>query len=230
MTLKALISICLVIFLFSCREDPPFNEPNFGYDFFPIQEGAYVIYEIDSIVYNDFTRDTDKYHYFLKEEIGKPLNQTETELHFELLRYTRGSNSEEWVLQERFSIARDRYEGHRTERNKKYTQLIFPVNEGQRWDGNQYNDFKERSYEISAINDISDYNGIPTSSILEVSQDSNINLIERDVAHDKYAKGIGLVYRFREYIFTRTDGINLENDVDSGLSYTMDLVDFHRPS
>ncbi len=157
---RTLISICLVIFLFSCEEDPAFEESVFGYDFFPIEEGAYLIYEVDSIVYNGFTRDTDTYHYFLKEEIGSPLNQTDTELHFELLRYTKAKESDEWSLQERFSIARDRYEGRRTERNKKYTQLIFPVVEGQQWNGNQYNELGERNYEISAIKEVNEYNGL----------------------------------------------------------------------
>lgn len=73
-------------------------------------------------------------------------------------------------------------------------------------------------------------NDLSLDSVIVVEQDSNINLIQRDVAFDKYAKGIGLIYRFREFIFTRTDGINTENDVDSGLTYKMVIRDYHTPS
>jgi len=89
MRILSLISIFIGLSLQSCREDPAFIEPDLGYDYLPLVSGAYIIYDVDSIVYNDFTRDTDRYSYQIKEEVGEFIEGNANEENYELLRYYR---------------------------------------------------------------------------------------------------------------------------------------------
>jgi len=62
-----LSSLFLTSILVSCNEDPAFVEPDAGYDHYPLNQGAYIIYDVDSIVYNDFTGNTEEYNYQIKK-------------------------------------------------------------------------------------------------------------------------------------------------------------------
>jgi len=133
-------------------------------------------------------------------------------------------------LLQKYKLYKTRQEAQRKEGNLDILILRFPLIEGARWNGNLYNNLDERTFNFSQSEQNLMVNDLSLDSVIVIEQDSNINLIQRDVAFDKYAKGIGLIYRFREFIFTRTDGINTENDVDSGLTYKMVIRDYHTPS
>lgn len=226
MRIQVLSSFLLLSILLSCENDPEFVEPDSGLDYFPITEGTYVIYDVDSIVYNDFTRDTDRYFYQVKEEIGLALS---SDNHRELLRYYRNSDSSEWVLRKRYAIFRDSREARRLEENNLITNLVFPLIPGQQWNGNKYNSLNEESFKLLSLSEKDTFNSFVIENLAHVEHYNSENLIEKRSAEEKFAKGIGLVYHFKEYIFTRTDGINTQNDVDSGLTYTIRLNQFHIP-
>jgi len=133
-------------------------------------------------------------------------------------------------LLQKYKLYKTRQEAQRKEGNLDILILRFPLIEGARWNGNLNNNLDERTFNFSQSEQNLMVNDLSLDSVIVIEQDSNINLIQRDVAFDKYAKGIGLIYRFREFIFTRTDGINTENDVDSGLTYKMVIRDYHTPS
>ena len=131
---------------------------------------------------------------------------------------------------QKYKLYKTRQEAQRKEGNLDILILRFPLIEGARWNGNLNNNLDERTFNFSQSEQNLMVNDLSLDSVIVIEQDSNINLIQRDVAFDKYAKGIGLIYRYREFIFTRTDGINTENDVDSGLTYKMVIRDYHTPS
>jgi len=133
-------------------------------------------------------------------------------------------------LLQKYKLYKTRQEAQRKEGNLDILILRFPLIEGARWNGNLNNNLDERTFNFSQSEQNLMVNDLSLDSVIVIEQDSNINLIQRDVAFDKYAKGIGLIYRYREFIFTRTDGINTENDVDSGLTYKMVIRDYHTPS
>src|SRR4030067_3558016 len=62
--LQGLITVLII----SCKKDVSVN-PDLGYEYFPATVGKYVVYDVDSIVYNDFTGTTDTFKYQIKETI-----------------------------------------------------------------------------------------------------------------------------------------------------------------
>jgi hypothetical protein len=167
----------------------------------------------------------------LKKELGEQLPENqEGSVRFELLRYYRADEQSEWVLTKRYAVYKDQTELHRIEENIRYLSLSFPIIEGREWNGNKYSQLDEESFELVNHNVSETINNLAFDSLATVEQYSSENLIEKKSAAEKFVKGIGLVYRFREYIFTRTDGINTQNDVDSGLTYRMEINSYLSPS
>ncbi len=59
------------LFFFSCKKDvETVPSPDMGYNYFPEDIGSYVIYEVDSIAYDDKSHAPDTTRYLLKEVIA----------------------------------------------------------------------------------------------------------------------------------------------------------------
>ena len=65
--LAALLFVLLPLFYFSCKKDKPLNEGmDFGYNYIPDDVGSYIIYQVDSISFDDITHKRDTTRYLLK--------------------------------------------------------------------------------------------------------------------------------------------------------------------
>ena len=68
----AIISILLISLLItSCKKEETYTSNyDYGYSYFPDDSGCYVIYKVDSVLYNDFDRSMKYTTIYLKEKIG----------------------------------------------------------------------------------------------------------------------------------------------------------------
>jgi len=54
--LAVLLFVLLPLFYFSCKKDKPANESmDFGYNYIPDDVGSYIIYQVDSISFDDIS-------------------------------------------------------------------------------------------------------------------------------------------------------------------------------
>ena len=73
----------LFVFSFSCRKKKTETSLDVGYDYAPTLLGKYVVYDVDSTVYDDFNDDTVYYKYRIKEKLEERLpfyNQSKVKL------------------------------------------------------------------------------------------------------------------------------------------------------
>ncbi len=64
----------IVIFLallaqVSCKKKAPEDPPDVGYEYAPTTLGKYVVYDVDSTVFDDFKMDTTYFKYRIKEKL-----------------------------------------------------------------------------------------------------------------------------------------------------------------
>lgn len=62
-----LFCISLSVFLMACSRDEG-AVPDFGYNYYPEQQGSFIVYDVDSFFYNDFTDQVDTFKFQLKEK------------------------------------------------------------------------------------------------------------------------------------------------------------------
>ena len=70
--MKRIIAIALVTmtFITACkREVIPTDQIDLGKEYFPVEVGRFIEYDVDSLVYNNFTHDTDFVHLQFRDEI-----------------------------------------------------------------------------------------------------------------------------------------------------------------
>src|SRR5687768_8883088 len=130
------LACCLAIFS-SCSKTEDFN-PDYKFEYYPDQIGHYVIYDVDSIVFNDFTNTIDTLRYQRKYVVDSTFVDGTGHNAFKLIRYLRADSTQGWTLSDVWwaSIVNNTLEI--SEENQRFVKLLFPPREDQTWRGNKY--------------------------------------------------------------------------------------------
>lgn len=217
-----IILIITIVAFSSCKKDKNLNDEkvDVGYNYFPDKVGHYVIYDVDSVVYDDFINDTLYSHHEVKEVIestfidnlGKPALRIE--------RYVRDNDTSVWILSDVWSANRLAATAERVEENIRFVVLSFPVKVGKIWKGNVYNTIEDWDYEYNDMDVPRTVGTLSFDSTLSVTQfdDEGYNLLNRQYYYEVYARNVGLVYR--EVIDVSDNsvvfGVPVEDRIESG--------------
>lgn len=242
-----IIIIGLSIFM-SCTpksEIEEFDEFRFGYDYFPLEVGKYWIYETDSTIYDD--AGTSVYHRVsqVKEEIVEEFEDLTGETNYRIERFWRSADSLPWQVTDVWVASADADRAYRTEENLKFIKFVFPPRADKKWDGNVYIDettivyvageslemFKNwgDEYEFQSV-DVQESIGENTyenvATVL-LTGDAVLDSIDRQYALEKYARGVGLVYK--DYTILNTQcicpGQSWEEKAEKGFTLKQTLIE-----
>jgi hypothetical protein len=230
-----IIGFLMLLAVGGCKRDTEAS-PDLGYNYVPLDVGRYIIYDVDSIVYNDFNGDTAHYRYQLKEVIesvfmdnaGRPTQRIER-----YIRYYNDSvpvDNIPWTISRVWSMTRTAAELERMEENQRYIRLRFPPREGQLWDGNVYNTVGTWNYKYKSVDAPSTILSQQFDSTLLVEQKNEINLINRRLYSERYARNIGLIEKEIIDVFDTTivPGVPVVNRIAGGLVYSAKVVTWGR--
>lgn len=208
-------------------------DTDIGWGYFPTEIGHWVVYEIDSTVYDDFTGDTFYYRYQVKELLESEFIDNEGRLSVRVERYRRNYDSIlpydsiPWYLSRVYAFTRSNGWAEKLEENVRYIRLAFPVEQGKTWNGNAYNTIGQWNYKYRAVDEDYTIASFALDSTLLVEQKNEINLISHRVYKERYAKNIGLIEK--NVIDVRDTGfgsVPVLNRIYSGVIYDVTLVDY----
>ena len=238
------------LFLTACKNEKETTNLNDSKNYFPHHIGKYIVYQVDSILYDDFFNRVDSVTFQLKEEVYDTISDNLGNIGYEIYRYSRQDASQPWVFR---NVWREYIIDNRAERiegNQRLIKLAFPVLAPQRWDGNVYADydtvFAVRNTTINVYKDWGEwaYSNIDEpatihtfnldSTVLVIQADLENN-IERRYSVERYARNIGLVSRVQKILDTQcsqypngiADCINLpwEEKAQSGYILKMNMIE-----
>ena len=109
------------------------------------------------------------------------------------------SDTTDWVILDVWSSLVNKSRAEQVEENIKFIKLVFPPQNGDSWNGNAYNTLGEQDYEYTSVDVTETINDVALDSVLTIEQLNDVNIIEREYAEEKYARGVGRVSR--TYIF-----------------------------
>ncbi len=198
------------VFFVACKETPDNYVPDAGQDYYPLEVGKFVEYQMDSTIY-DPNGDTTVYHStsFLREEIIDTLTDNGGNIVYKIEQYHRTADSLSWAIKKVLSATLVDNQAIRTEDNLQFVKIAFPLSKGNRWNGNSHFDksliveiagetvemFKGWEYRIKDIGVADTIGGFQFDETIVVEEADNENLIELRQVVSTYAKGIGLVAR-----------------------------------
>lgn len=222
--------------IISCaKKKIPQDDSLLGLDYYPTQQSRFVIYDVDSTVYNNFPVDTvitTKYR--IKEKLADSFTDNEGKPAIRLERYikkfsaTKPYDSIPWTIKEVWMVNADKKSVQVSESNVRFTKLIFPVQQGAVWDGNAKNTMGRWDYTYKYIDKKETINGVTLDKVLQVSQIDSRTFISYQNFNEKYAKGVGLVYREITDIYSNNvvAGVPVEGRIETGVIYKQILVSY----
>ncbi len=182
------------------------------YAYFPLQIGKYIVYQVDSVVY-DFAQGggtlLDSSRTFVRELVSDTLRDQTGQLLYTIERSERKSPNEPWQLVNICTAARTGSQAIRTENNLRFLKLIFPMDRRSEWNGHVWIDetreieiagermrpFANWQYEVDSIDIQTNIGAFSFDSTLVVTEVDDNNIIERRFSKVRYAKHVGLVWR-----------------------------------
>jgi len=205
----------------SCNEkefEAPLDQNEYGYDYYPLELGQIRVYKVDSILFDVGSGNLpvrDSSTVYIREEIVEVLSLPEADLlQVRVERQIADEVGGPWKILDVVTRARSTNQGYYSESNVQLINLVFPLRKGVRWNGTAFVaqglpvfvlgseiemykgwDFQVTDEGIAESVGEEDYSEVAT-----IVQSANENLIELRNSIEKYARGVGLVYRQREIV------------------------------
>lgn len=208
------VVVCIgILFIASCGKDtiPP-DDVELGKEYYPLHVGHSVIYNVDSIIYNDFTKTTDTFKMEYKDVVASEFIDNEARPSFVIDRYIRQDSTFPWTENATYYATMTNYRLEVIENNLRMIKLVFPVKLNTSWYGNSFipatfnDDLKWYGgwvYKYAKVNEplyidniyFQSTVSIPQVDLTEGAPNSPNEYSAKTFSKEVYAKSVGLIYR-----------------------------------
>ncbi len=197
-----LISAFFILMFDSCKKED--STLDMGYDYFPDQVGRYIIYDVDSTYYDNFftPAKATNYKFQIKEKIESIFYDNQSRPTMRLERYVKYYDSivpysaMSWTLRDVWMANKTTTTAERVEENVRFVRLIFPVRDNKSWDANAQNTDDTRDFSYEYVDASQGIGGNNFPKVLQTLYDDGGRILtSREHRTEKYASGVGMVYR-----------------------------------
>lgn len=179
-----------------------------GKEYFPHSVGSFWIYKVDTVNYlPDGSKQSGSY--FRKDKITDTLLDQEGAKVFRVEIYQTQDTSKAWEIDSVWSFRVETDKILYTENNKPIVKLKFPLQNGNKWDGNAYNTEADSSGIFwFSVAQMGKPFMQPDSSVVQqtltVLQRVDDNSINKSNFYEVYGKNIGLVFREKTFLIYKS--------------------------
>ncbi|MFO7723702.1 MAG: hypothetical protein R6V49_10825 [Bacteroidales bacterium] len=213
--MRNLVHLVFLLLIFAgCSKTGEYNW-DAQYRYFPMEEGHWVVYEVDSTAYNKLQDTVIRYHYFVRQTIGTTFTdlsgQTWRRVDHEVSPDSLGG----WTITAASARKITRRNAETLEDNLRVIRLTFPFKKFTYWHGNSqinyedpfncnfYGDWQFQFRELFVPQTVS---GLNFDSVVTVQQVADSGLICKSFVNEMYAPGVGLIYKHVERLTTQNTG------------------------
>ncbi|HMW26933.1 MAG TPA: hypothetical protein PKC51_09845 [Ferruginibacter sp.] len=180
-------------------------------DYFPMQVGKYITYNLDSTVFINFgTKDT-VIKYQVKHQVDAQITDNLGRPGYRIIRYIRKTAANPWQPDNTFMVVSNESTVEFIENNMRFLKLKAPIRNGYTWKGNSYIDIyglnvrylEDWDYTYDSVDNKITVGTFTLDSTLKVAQRDEVignpsdpnSYHEINYSAEKYARGIGMIYR-----------------------------------
>jgi hypothetical protein len=182
-------------------------------DYYPLEVGKYITYNLDSTIYINFGASAEVRSYQVKYYVDAAITDNLSRPAYRIQRYIRKLPADPWVPDATFMAVNTTNSIEFIENNERYIKLRLPIRDGYSWKGNSYIDtyslnstkryLDDWDYIYDSVGVVSTVGTFTLENTLKVDQRDEVigfpsdpnAYSEINQGVEKYAKGIGLVYR-----------------------------------
>lgn len=243
---KRVIGFAFIIFLFaSCKkENATFITASVN-DYYPLQVGKYITYDLDSTIFTNFNQTLTVRHYQAQYRVDEQITDNLGRQGYTIYRYLRQDSTQNWTIDNVFTVFPTGKSIEYIQDNLRFIKLMEPITEGFSWKGNSYLAFDPyRSYvfanpafmedwnytfqDVNAPSTIGSKTFENTIIVFEVSDSTGDPKIqgtqyaEKTYSIEKYAKDVGLIYKdFIHWEYQGTD------NTYKGFGEKLSIIDYN---
>ncbi len=210
----SILALFAPIFIISCGKNETETLPNRGNDYYPLAIGKTSIFDLDSVIYDPISASVsriDTYRWQAREIMSDTTVTKDKAVTFIVDRSIRAKATDNWTPRETFGASLTADQALLYENNLTFIKFPTYFDVGTNWDGNLYNDVsiklevageilepfsKKWTYEVLSYAKAEKIGTKDYADVLTVQAQSDPKILtEKRYSLEKYAKGIGLVYR-----------------------------------
>lgn len=222
--MKALSAfILLVIIAVGCKKDTD-NTIIYGYEYFPVQVGHYVVYDVIDIFHDiDLEPQHDTNFYQIKEVIAEVLVDGEGDSIQKIKRYIRDNESEEWSIKDIWTQKLTPTTAEVVEENERYIKMVFAIAYNRTWDCNALNNEPEQECYYESIYEPYTVQGVQYDSTVSVEKMNFTSFIDFRTQFDVYARNVGKIKSvYKDLQIDNFDTL----DIQKGPEIFYDLIEY----
>lgn len=211
--LTLLLAVLLPIIFYSCRKSDSKSYPgDYTRGYFPLQFGKYVVYDLDSIIWDDFQCVRSQFQYQMRYTVADTFRDNENRLSYRMDVHIRRNDTAIWRTHRVVYLTPTATSLEYVEANVRFIKMVFPVSNGTYWLGNamipafdaDYQYFQDWEYRYSKIGETFSTGKAEFPNTVTINQvDRQINdpelqpgaYAEKTYGKEVYAFDVGMVYR-----------------------------------
>ncbi len=220
--------LCLILLFTQCGKNETETLEPTGDKYYPLSIGQSLTYNLDSIIYDPITDSVSKVDTFkwqMRETISDTFRDGQGLLTYRIVREQRKKAQDKWVIDKVFTANLTPEHAIRQEENLRFLKFPRFFTEDARWDGNIFNDKEAKilvagetlipfsktwSYVITNFDIAETIAGKKYDKVLTITAQSPPSIFtERRFSLEKYAQGVGLVYRELQILDSQVNNPNL---------------------
>lgn len=208
-----LLIIATALIFSSCKKSDEILDTATVSEYSPLQVGKYISYNLDSTVFINFGAKDTVIKYQVKHQVDALITDNLGRPAYRIIRYIRKTTANPWVPDNTFMAVPTAFALEFVENNMRFLKLKGPIKDGYSWKGNSYIDTYSLGstvkyldgwdYTYESTNIAQTIGTFTLDSTLQVAQRDEIignpsdanSYSETNFGEEKYAKGIGMVYR-----------------------------------
>ncbi|SHK45654.1 hypothetical protein SAMN04488028_10566 [Reichenbachiella agariperforans] len=212
---------------FGCTSELETDFSRLGVQYFPMEVGAYRIYDVHDTNY--YLIGPEEENYQLKEEVVDSTIISDTEVRYQLHRSKRADETAVWKLDSVWTTSINTTRVVAVENNVSFVKLVFPIEENLSWDGNSYNNRQSEFYQYgeSQIDTVLAEQAF-TNVVQVIQSNQGIDpLIGRDDRLEYYAPEVGLIIKYHaKWAYDQEDGIVNTDKIVAGRQLEQTLITY----
>lgn len=209
------IALLMVSLLTACTKENQLYKTASLNDYFPLQVGKFITYDLDSTVFINFGQKDTVIKYQVKDSIETQITDNLGRPAYRIVRYIRKNAGQSWSPNNTFMAVQTATTAEFIENNLRFQKLKLPIIDGYSWKGNSFIDtyslfsttqyLDDWNYTYDSVDVPLMINGLQFNSTITVKQrdeflgqDPKIagtQFAQKNYSIEKYAKGIGLIYK-----------------------------------
>jgi hypothetical protein len=197
--------VSLIVFSSCKKTTEDFPSPPLS-DYYPLTVGKYITYSLDSIVYyTNFGATATVNSYQVKHVVDAQITDNLGRPAYRIIRYIRSTPTGIWMPDNTFMAVPTANSIEFIENNLRFLKLQSPVRQDYTWKGNTYINttslgstlkyLDDWDYTYDSLNVTAKVGTLNIDSTIKVTESDYTDAYNRVFSEEKYAKGIGLVYR-----------------------------------